>query len=92
MGVPVGDDFIPMRDLFRSRAVSFAYERGWRQNFAAAGFPGPDREAELAMDYFAQAIANAKGANVLVDMSCATGKGKWVAILLLLLDAFVSYH
>lgn len=24
--------------------VSFAYERGWRQSFGRAGFPGPDEE------------------------------------------------
>jgi hypothetical protein len=27
------NEVIPMRDLFTSPAVSFAYERGWRQNF-----------------------------------------------------------
>ena len=32
-----GDEYVPMRDLFTSPAVSFAYERGWRQGFAAAG-------------------------------------------------------
>jgi hypothetical protein len=42
------DAIIPMRDLFTSPAVSFAYERGWRQGFATAGFPGPDTEAEMA--------------------------------------------
>jgi uncharacterized protein YbaR (Trm112 family) len=31
-------------ELFRSPWVSFAYERGWRQNFRRAGFPGPDEE------------------------------------------------
>ncbi|CAB9506968.1 Uncharacterized methyltransferase At1g78140, chloroplastic [Seminavis robusta] len=72
-GFPVGEDYVPMRDLFTSPSVSFAYERGWRQGFAAAGFPGPDKEAEFAMDYFAPAIAKAEGSNVLVDMSCATG-------------------
>ena len=60
--------------LFTSPSVSFAYERGWRQGFASAGFPGPDKEAELAMEYFAPAVAKAKGSSVLVDMSCATGK------------------
>lgn len=68
-------EYIPMRDLFTSPAVSFAYERGWRQGFAQAGFPGPDVEAEMAMDYFAPAAA-APGdvsKSVIVDMSCATG-------------------
>jgi ubiquinone/menaquinone biosynthesis C-methylase UbiE len=61
--------YIPMRDLFTSPAVSFAYERGWRQGFAQAGFPGADAEAKLALDYFAAVPRK----QVLVDMSCATG-------------------
>lgn len=32
------DEVIPMRDLFTSPAVSFAYERGWRQNFNAGAY------------------------------------------------------
>ncbi|KAG7352240.1 methyltransferase type 11 domain containing protein [Nitzschia inconspicua] len=68
-------DFIPMRDLFTNPAVSFAYERGWRQNFATAGFPGPDTEAQMAMDYFAPVVARVPDdeQSVVVDMSCATG-------------------
>ena len=67
-------EFIPMRDLFTSPAVSYAYERGWRQGFAAAGFPGPDEESRMAMDYFAPVVAKAGAENaVVVDMSCATG-------------------
>ena len=67
-------EFVPMRDLFTSPAVSFAYERGWRQNFAVAGFPGPDAEAKMAMNYFAPAAAEAGfDKAVVVDMSCATG-------------------
>ena len=27
--------------IFRSPVVSWLYERGWRQNFAGFGFPGP---------------------------------------------------
>jgi hypothetical protein len=68
------DPVIPMRDLFTSPAVSFAYERGWRQGFATAGFPGPDTEAEIAMDYFAPVVARASPNSVVVDMSCATGR------------------
>lgn len=70
------ESYVPMRDLFTSPSVSFAYERGWRQGFAAAGFPGADEEFKLATEYFAPAIERRKGANedsVLVDMSCATG-------------------
>lgn len=67
------EEFIPMRDLFTSPAVSYAYERGWRQGFAQAGFPGPDVEADMAMDYFAPVVARTNY-SVVVDMSCATGK------------------
>lgn len=72
-------DYIPMRDLFTSPQVSFAYERGWRQGFAAAGFPGPDKEFELANEYFAPSIDRKRKEgktnknDVLIDMSCATG-------------------
>jgi hypothetical protein len=69
-----GEEVIPMRDLFTSPAVSFAYERGWRQNFNVAGFPGPDTESLMAMDYFAPVVARAGPNSVVVDMSCATGK------------------
>lgn len=69
----VGDEYIPMRDLFTSPAVSYAYERGWRQGFAQAGFPGPDEESRLAMEYFAPVMAASESNRVLVDMSCATG-------------------
>ena len=63
-----GDDYIPMRDLFTSPQVSFAYERGWRQGFAAAGFPGADKEYEMVKEYF-QPV----NPDTVVDMSCATG-------------------
>lgn len=69
-------EYVPMRDLFTSPSVSFAYERGWRQGFAAAGFPGADEEFDLAKEYFAPVIQQKRDSNqdsVLVDMSCATG-------------------
>jgi hypothetical protein len=66
------EEFIPMRDLFTSPAVSYAYERGWRQGFAQAGFPGPDVEADMAMKYFAPVVGRTNY-SVVVDMSCATG-------------------
>lgn len=55
-------------ELFRNPLVSLAYERGWRQSFAWAGFPGVDREFELAMDYLRPAYGS-----TLVDMSCGSG-------------------
>jgi hypothetical protein len=69
-GADMGSDYVPMRDLFTSPAVSFAYERGWRQGFAQAGFPGPDVEYQMAKDYFAPAVVDS---STVVDMSCATG-------------------
>jgi hypothetical protein len=50
--------------------VSFLYERGWRESFAQAGFPGIEKEYELAMDFF----QNARGKTVM-DLSC--GSGSW---------------
>jgi len=67
----VDESYIPMRDLFTSPTVSFAYERGWRQGFAQAGFPGADREFVMATEYFAPALQGEDA--VVVDMSCATG-------------------
>jgi ubiquinone/menaquinone biosynthesis C-methylase UbiE len=66
-------EYIPMRDLFTSPAVSYAYERGWRQGFVRAGFPGPDIEAKMAMEYFTPSMVQYNSTRVLVDMSCATG-------------------
>ncbi|BDA49132.1 probable malonyl-[acyl-carrier protein] O-methyltransferase at C-terminar half [Coccomyxa sp. Obi] len=54
--------------IFRSPLVSFAYERGWRRSFTWAGFPGEEREFEMAMDYLQSAYGE-----VLVDMSCGSG-------------------
>jgi len=68
-----GDDaYVPMRDLFTSPFVSYAYERGWRQGFQAAGFPGIDKEFELVKDYFSPCTPD-KESSVVIDMSCATG-------------------
>ena len=87
-------EYIPMRDLFTSPSVSFAYERGWRQGFAAAGFPGADKEFELAKEYFDPVIAT-KNANkedsVLVDMSCATGMSIFTTLFSLIHRQLCSY-
>lgn len=45
-----------------------AYERGWRQSFAWAGFPGVDKEFEMAMERLQPAHGQ-----VIVDMSCGSG-------------------
>ena len=41
--------------LSRSPLVSFAYERGWRRSFTWAGFPGEQKEYDLAMGYLQSA-------------------------------------
>jgi hypothetical protein len=46
-----------MKDLFTLPAVSFAYVRAWRQGFVTEGFPGPDTEAKMAIDFFAPGVA-----------------------------------
>eukprot|EP00803_Ostreobium_quekettii_P001497 evm.model.scf_2832.1 EVM.evm.TU.scf_2832.1 scf_2832:304-2977(-) len=53
---------------FRSPLVSLAYERGWRQSFSSAGFPGPDREFEMAMEFLAPVVGG-----IVMDLSCGSG-------------------
>ncbi|KAJ3707300.1 hypothetical protein LUZ61_011005 [Rhynchospora tenuis] len=55
-------------ELFRSPLVSFLYERGWRQNFVWGGFPGPEKEFEMAKEYLKPAIGG-----TIVDASCGSG-------------------
>lgn len=55
--------------FFQNPLVSFAYERGYRQNFAAAGFPGIDKEFEEALAYF---VDNGN-TGTLMDLSCGSG-------------------
>lgn len=53
---------------FQNPFVSYLYERGWRQGFASAGFPGADKELEMALRYF----KDVKG-GILLDVSCGSG-------------------
>jgi len=55
--------------IFRSPVMAFAYERGWRQNFEAMGFPGPDAEFEEVQRFFAPVEQGGK----IVDLSCGSG-------------------
>ncbi|KAF3331179.1 methyltransferase [Carex littledalei] len=55
-------------ELFRSPLVSFLYERGWRQNFVWGGFPGPEKEFEMAKEYLKPTIGG-----TIVDASCGSG-------------------
>jgi SAM-dependent methyltransferase len=54
--------------LFRSPFTAFLYERGWREGFKNAGFPGIDKEYEEVKEFFAPAAGG-----TVVDMSCGSG-------------------
>ena len=54
--------------LFRSPFTAFLYERGWRDNFKRAGFPGIEAEFKEVSEFFAPAAGG-----VVVDMSCGSG-------------------
>ena len=43
---PFDTDYVNKQDLFQNPLVSFAYERGWREGFRAAGFPGGENREE----------------------------------------------
>ena len=55
--------------FFRSPVAAFIYERGWRQNFDQAGFPGIEKEFAECSEFFAPV---ATGGTV-VDLSCGSG-------------------
>lgn len=55
--------------LFQSPAVSFLYERGWRQQFNVNGFPGIDKEFVEVDAFFAPLATD----DVVLDMSCGSG-------------------
>ena len=56
--------------LFQSELISSAYENGWRQSFAWAGFPGEEAESAIAMEYMEKAGATG---GVVLDVSCGSG-------------------
>ena len=55
--------------IFRTGLMAWYYERGWRQNFEAMGFPGIEEEFAQAVDFF----ADVADSGVVVDLSCGTG-------------------
>ncbi|XP_010269234.1 PREDICTED: uncharacterized methyltransferase At1g78140, chloroplastic [Nelumbo nucifera] len=64
-----GESTPPSTELFRTPLVSFLYERGWRQSFSFfGGFPGPDKEFEMAKDYLKPVLGGK-----IVDASCGSG-------------------
>ena len=54
--------------FFQNPLLSTIYERGYRQNFQNAGFPGPELESKEAIDFFAPS-----GEETVVDLSCGSG-------------------
>lgn len=56
-------------DFFRNPLIAFVYERGWRQGFANAGFPGIDKEFSLLKEFWGDDILQ----GTVLDMSCGSG-------------------
>eukprot|EP00281_Chroomonas_sp_CCMP1168_P000678 CAMPEP_0206268702 /NCGR_PEP_ID=MMETSP0047_2-20121206/31863_1 /ASSEMBLY_ACC=CAM_ASM_000192 /TAXON_ID=195065 /ORGANISM="Chroomonas mesostigmatica_cf, Strain CCMP1168" /LENGTH=365 /DNA_ID=CAMNT_0053697069 /DNA_START=74 /DNA_END=1171 /DNA_ORIENTATION=- len=60
---------LPLRqELFRSPFVSYLYERGWRNSFKQAGFPGIEKEFQLVQEFFTEAQNK-----TVIDLSCGSG-------------------
>lgn len=75
---------MPLRaEAFKNPLFSFVYERGYRQNFVSAGFPGPDEEFRLALSWLSPPTP--LPCACVVDLSCGSGlftrrfaqTGKW---------------
>merc|ERR1711965_632186 len=70
-------------DTFRNPFVAFVYERGWRQGFANAGFPGGDEEFQRLLEFWGPGGDWGDGDDsppsrsvldgTLLDMSCGSG-------------------
>lgn len=56
----------PRQALFELPQTAYSYERGWRDNFTRAGFPGPDMEVDMALDFLLPAKR-------MLDVSCGSG-------------------
>lgn len=66
--------------LFETPIVSNAYERGWRDSFAWAGFPGKEKEFDVAMRFVKENTNQRQQQNqkqqlgeVVLDVSCGSG-------------------
>lgn len=62
--------FLVRQEMFRSPLVSWLYERGWRNSFQTYGFPGPDKEFTMLMDYLKD---NDAVGGTIMDLSCGSG-------------------
>lgn len=59
----------PLRtSTFQNPLVGFVYERGWRQGFSTAGFPGEAEEFKRAMEFLSPVTGGA-----VMDLSCGSG-------------------
>lgn len=64
----------PRQRVFQNPLVSFAYERGWRDQFAAAGFPGVDAEYAMLEKFLLGEGASLEDEEApIVDLSCGSG-------------------
>ena len=62
--------------LFETPLVSNVYERGWRESFVWAGFPGKEKEFETAMKFVRENNNNNSSGgemDVVLDVSCGSG-------------------
>ena len=66
--------------LFETPIVSNAYERGWRDSFVWAGFPGKEKEFDVAMRFVRENTNQRQQQNqkqqlgeVVLDVSCGSG-------------------
>lgn len=62
--------------LFQSPVISYVYERGWRQGFDWAGFPGADEEFDIVKKMYSDTrTGEAEGGpdDAVLDVSCGTG-------------------
>lgn len=74
--IPQSNDSVLAVTTFQSPLVSFAYERGWRQQFAVNGFPGPDEEYKFAKGFLEAPLTSREASTnppVLLDCSCGSG-------------------
>ena len=58
------------QNFFQNPIIPFVYERGYRQNFENAGFPGIVKEFEEVDAFFS---SDSSHLDVAVDLSCGSG-------------------
>lgn len=64
--------------LFQSPVISYVYERGWRQGFDWAGFPGADEEFGIVNRLYEETrVCDPADSEAVLDVSCGTGERGW---------------